>query len=227
VTNIKARNQNGSRSRVLSERELAVVWNACADDDYSRIVKLLILTGQRKSEIGSLDWREVNAGERMIELPPSRTKNGRAHIVPLSDEALAILKNVKPGKGRDFVFGRGAGGFSGRSKAKAVLTARIAKAEAHTARKTDRKPMAPWVIHDIRRTVVTGLHEKAIAQPHIVEAIVNHASGYRADVGGVYNRAVYLNERRRALDLWGQHIAALVAGRESNVIPIARSAGLG
>jgi integrase len=218
VANIKARSQNGPRSRVLSELELADVWNACLDDDYGRIVRLLILTGQRKTEIGDLDWREVDAGTRQIELPPERTKNARAHIVPLSDEALVILRGVPRRKGRDLVFGCGAGGFSGWSKAKAELDAGIAAARKDAG----LRPMLSWVLHDLRRTFVTGISERGFAQPHVVEAIVNHVSGAKAGVAGVYNKAVYLNERRRALDVWGQHIAALAAGRESNVVPLAR-----
>jgi integrase len=221
VINIKARNQNGSRSRVLTEAQLVEVWRACLDDDYGRIVKLLILTAQRKSEIGNLDYREINTSDRLIELQPTRTKNGRAHLIPLSDEALAILKSASRRKDRDFVFGRGAGGFSGWSRAKADLDKRIRSARKDAR---SREPIAPWVIHDIRRSVVTHLHERGFAQPHVVEAIVNHVSGHQAGVAGVYNKAVYLAERRRALDMWSDHIAALTAGRESNVVALPSAA---
>jgi integrase len=212
VTNIKARNQNGPRARVLSEVELANVWSASSDDDHGQIVKLLILTGQRKSEIGDLDWSEVDTNKRQLELPPERTKNGRAHLVPLSYEAVAIFNGMTPQEDRTLVFGKGEGGFSGWSKGKAKLDKRLPK------------KLPAWTLHDIRRSVVTHLHERGLAQPHVVEAIVNHVSGHQAGVAGVYNKAVYLNERRRALDQWGAHIAALVTGRVSNVVPLARSA---
>ena len=117
--NIRARAQSGARDRVLSEAELAAVWNACdGDDDFSRIVRLLILTGQRRAEIGDLAWPEIDLEKRQIELPETRTKNGSSHIVPLSDEALAILAAIPARHGRDLVFGSGVGGFSGWSKAK-------------------------------------------------------------------------------------------------------------
>jgi integrase len=239
VTSIKKRNKNDPRMRVLKESELVEVWNACLNDDYGKIVKLLILTGQRKSEIGDLAWPEIDTDKRQIEIPAQRCKNGRSmlkngigtHIVPLSDEALAILAEVEHRKDRDLLYGRGVDGFSGWSACKARLDKRIAEARKKAGVK---KPMDPWTIHDLRRSCVTHLTESredsetkspwSFTQPHIVEAIVNHISGHKAGVAGVYNKAAYLSERRRALDLWGQHIAALIAGRERNVIHFPQAA---
>jgi integrase len=211
VTNIKARNQKGPRSRVLSEAELVEVWRACEDDDYGWIIKLLILTAQRKSEIGDLSWPEIDMGKCQIELPEHRTKNGRPHIVALADETLSIIKSVSRREGRTFLFGRRDSGFSGWSSGKAKLHRRLPK------------KMPAWTLHDIRRSVVTHLHERGFAQPHVVEAIVNHVSGHQAGVAGVYNKAVYLAERRRALNMWGAHIAALVAGSRGNIVPLGRT----
>jgi integrase len=120
--NIKARS-NSSRDRTLSEPELLEVWSACRDDDFGRIVRLLILTGQRRSEIGGLSWDEVPEGERYIDLPGRRTKNGRPHIIPLSREALALLPERS--ETCDVVFGRTGDGFRGalRQIARAVLEA--------------------------------------------------------------------------------------------------------
>jgi integrase len=97
--NLGARANGGARDRVLTESELVEVWHACEDDDYGRIVRLLILTGQRKTEIGDVLWPEVQKDRRQIDLPAWRTKNHRAHLVPLSDEALAILESVKQREG--------------------------------------------------------------------------------------------------------------------------------
>ena len=215
---IRSRAQNRARERVLTEAELMEVWNACLDDDHGRIVRLLILTGQRRTEIGDLAWPEIDLEKRQIDLPERRTKNGRAHIVPLSTAALGIVKSLPRSLGRELVFGRGAGGYSGWSKSKAELDARIAKARAQVGHKSKAKPMPNWTLHDLRRSFVTHLSEHGFAQPHVVEAIVNHISGAKAGVAGVYNRASHLAEKRQSLDLWGAHITALVAGTESNVV---------
>ena len=212
--NIRARGQRAARARALSAVELRAVWNACGSDDYGAIVRLLILTGQRRSEIGDLRWPEVDLDKRQVELPGTRTKNGRPHLVPLPDAAIAVLEDTSRREGRDFVFGIGAGGFSGWSKSKAELDRRVAAAAI------DGKVMAPWTLHDLRRTFVTHVSEHGIAPPHVVEAIVNHISGAKAGVAGVYNRATYLSEKRRALDLWGAHLFALLTGCPSNVVTL-------
>ena len=202
---ISPRSEAGARERVLTEPEIAEVWQACLDDDYGKIVRLLILTGQRRAEIGDLAWPEIDLDKRQIELPASRTKNGRPHLVPLTEHATAILETITETEHRDFVFGRGVGGFSGWSKAKAELDARIAEARIKAGIK---KPMPPWVLHDLRRSFVTHLNENKFAPPHVIEAIVNHVSGHLAGVAGTYNKALYLDERRRALGLWGHEVAA-------------------
>ena len=212
VQNIQRRAQGEGRTRVLTEAELATVSRACADDDYGRIVRLLILTGQRKSEIGGLEWSEIEWDRRQIDLPPERTKNGRAHVVPLSDEALAVIAGVHRREGRNTAFGDGSNGYRGWSKAKSRLNSRLPA------------DMPAWTLHDIRRSVVTHLHERGIALPHVVEAIVNHVSGHQGGVAGVYNKAAYLDDRRRALDRWGQHVSSLVEGRVSNVVPMKKTA---
>jgi integrase len=215
--NIKARAGGESRVRVLSLNELAEVWEGCADDDYGHIVQLLILTGQRRNEIGELGLSEYNAEARQIDLPAARTKNNRPHIVPLSDEAIAILRAIPRRQKRDLVFGSGAGGFGGWSKSKAALDARILDARRKVRK--DAPTMPDWTVHDIRRSFVTHMNEEKVALPHVIEAIVNHISGHLAGVAGVYNKAQYLAERRQALDLWGERIAALVAGRENTIVP--------
>jgi integrase len=188
---------NGKRHRTLNDAELRHVWRAAADTgDHGIIVRLLILTGQRKSEIADLQWSEIKDGR--IELPPERTKNGRPHIVPLSPEAGAIIKAVPIWRAdSDYVFGEGKKGFQGWSKAKRALDAKLRKIE-------------PWRLHDLRRSVVTGMNEHGIAPPHIIEAVVNHISGHRGGIAGIYNVASYLDERDLALQVWGAHVAKVV-----------------
>jgi integrase len=146
-------------------------------------------------EIADLSWSEVDLDKATITLPPSRTKNHREHIIPLSAPALEILKGRAP-NGRELVFGSGDRGFSGFSKAKRALDERA-------------KLKEPWVVHDIRRSVATGLAK--LVQPHIVECVLGHTSGFRAGVASVYNRHAYEAEKREALDLWGKHIRQLVS----------------
>ena len=193
-----------SRDRVLADHELAAIWQALPDGDFGTIVKLLILTGQRRSEIGGLRWSEIDltrVGEHygVINLPGERTKNGHAHFIPLSEPVRAILQ-AQP-RLREHVFGRGdsADGFVGWSAAKTALDERLPKMDA-------------WTLHDLRRTMATGMGELGV-QPHIIEAAINHQSGHKAGVAGTYNRANYHAERRVALDKWAAHIMALVTKR--------------
>jgi integrase len=185
-----------ARSRVLSDAELRTIWNALPEHgDYRDLIRLLILTGQRLREIANLSRREIDFDKATITLPPSRTKNNREHVVPLSAPALAILKGSMH-DARELVFGTGLSGFSGFSKAKRELDERA-------------KLSSPWVVHDIRRSVATGLAK--LVQPHIVECVLGHVGGFRAGVSGVYNLHAYETEKRQALDLWGEHIRGLVS----------------
>jgi len=201
---IKARADKKPRERVLSEPELVEVWNACEDDDFGAIIKLLILTGQRREEIGGLRFEEVRDG--VIVLPLSRTKNKRAHAIPLSAPAQAILAR-RPSQEGDFVF-CGAQAFASWSRGKSLLDASVAAAGAR---------FAPWTVHDIRRSVATGMAELGI-MPHIIEAVLNHVSGHKAGIAGVYNRATYEREKRAALATWADHVLAAVEGRVGIVV---------
>ncbi len=199
-----------SRDRVLGDPELSEIWKACLDDDYGAIIKLLMLTGQRFNEIAALRCDEVH--DEQIVLPADRTKNGRTHIVPLSEPAKALTANGRRGE-RRHVFGRDDTGFQGRSAAKKKLDARIARAG---------KPLSHWTPHDLRRTVATRMAELGV-QPHIVEAVLNHVSGHKGGVAGIYNRATYDKEKREALNLWAEHVMATVEGRAATVLPLRRA----
>jgi integrase len=212
------------RERVLTPSELRAIWSACAFDDHGRIVRLLMLTGQRREEVAGMAWSELSLDRALWTLPSSRTKNGRGHDVPLAETALAILAGVERREGRDLLFGESDGPFSGWSRCKARLDDRITlantKASGRKQPASEDRP-APWVLHDLRRTAVTGMAELGV-QPHVIEAVVNHVSGHKAGVAGVYNRATYVAEKRQALARWAGHIMELVAGEPSNVVPLRR-----
>jgi integrase len=199
--------EGGSRERVLIEAELAELWAALGDDQFGDIVRLLILTAQRREEIGGLRWSEVDLERRLLVWGPERTKNRRLHELPLSTAARAILDRQPRRKGRDLVFGYGPGPFSGWSDCKAALEERLLAARSSANRRA--KPLPDWRLHDLRRTAATIMADKLGVLPHIIEAVLNHVSGHRAGVAGVYNRARYEAEMRDALERWAEHVEAI------------------
>lgn len=211
-----------SRDRVLSADELRIIWNALPAGDFGDIVRLLMLTGQRRDEIGAMGWSEIDFDRKVIKLESKRTKNGREHEVPMSAAVCAILEARPSMAGRDHVFGLGEGGFGGWSKCRERLDETIAAEQKQSGRKA-KPSIAPWVLHDIRRSVATHMAEDLGIQPHIIEAILNHVSGHKNGVAGIYNRAGYEREKRMALDLWAEHLTAIVEKRESNVTPLKRA----
>jgi hypothetical protein len=140
-------------------------------------------------------------------------------MIPLVADPLAILTARHPVEGRRFVFGRGRAGFVAWSSAKRALDECIAKARKAAG---NSEPMPAWTLHDLRRTASTVMHEKLGVLPHIVEACIGHV-GHKRGVAGVYNLATYDREKRQALARWADHVMALVEGRESNVVTLARA----
>jgi len=201
VIGTKGQSERPQRDRVLSDDELAKVWRACHDDDFGRIVRLLILTGCRRGEIGGLRWSEIH--DDAIHLPAERCKNGRAHIVPLTPLAMQIIESIPHRADRDFLFGeRSVDGFD-TWQAKTAFKDGISE---------------PWVIHDLRRTCATGLANLGF-QPHVIECVLNHTA-HRAGVGGVYNKSPYAREVKTALLTWSDHIASIISGEERKVVPL-------
>jgi integrase len=223
IGGIKRRADGGSRERVLTEAELVAIWKACNEDDHGWIVRLLMLTAQRREEFGGLLRDEVDFDKREIRLPGERTKNGRAHTIPLSDAAVAILQ-ASPQRGRrKLVFGRGEGGFSGWSRSKERLDARLPeemRATRLNAKGEEEENPNGWTLHDLRRTFATLSADHGFADPHIIEAMLNHQSGSKGGIAGIYNRANYERGKRQLADRWAEHITALVEGRASNIVPL-------
>ena len=198
-----------ARDRVLSDEEIVAVWRACGDDDFGRIVKLLILTGARRTEIGGLCWHELDHASGVWTLPAERSKNHRSHMLPLPSLAWDIVEGTPRLIGRDHVFGdRSAKGFTSWRQAKTALDARLSASD--------------WNLHDLRRSMATGLANLG-TQPHVIESILNHQSGHKRGPAGIYNRSTYQAEMCSALGLWSSHIEALVAGGARKVVPMRSS----
>jgi integrase len=196
------------RDRVLVDAELRAIWQALEDNEYGAIVRLLMLTGQRLNEIAGLRWSEIDFDRGVLSFPSSRTKNARPHELLMSAQVRALLSALPKKDGRDFVFGKGRGPFSGFARCKAILDSCIAESN---------RALAPWVVHDIRRSVATGMAELGI-QPHIIEAVLNHVRGHKGGIAGIYNRAQYSAEKAHALAQWDEHLADMIAGRKSKVV---------
>jgi integrase len=177
-----------SRERVLTDDELGKVWTAC-DGPYGAVVRMLALTGARRDEIAKLRWSEIDGAT--IKLEGSRTKTGAPHTIPLSSAAQALLKSL-PHLG-DFVFS-GARPMSNWTKSKLRLDG--------------ASGVTNWRIHDLRRTVATGL-QKLGANLQTIEAVLGHTSGSRSGVVGVYQRHSFEAEKREALEAWGRHVVEL------------------
>jgi integrase len=191
---------NPERDRVLTDAELAVIWRACGEDDYGRCIRLLILLGARRQEVGGMCWSELDLEKGTWALPKNRAKNNRAHVLPLLPMALAIIRAVPHMASRDTLFGTRRKGLVSWSRGKKMLDA--------------RSNVKDWTTHDIRRTVATRMADINIA-PHIIEAILNHYDGHRRGVAGIYNQSRYGGLVKSALATWEGHILALIEGGET------------
>jgi integrase len=190
-----------ARERTLTETELHLIWNALEDDRYGAVVKLLMLTGLRREEVGGLRRDELDLDGQMIKLPAGRSK--RPHEVQLSPAALEILE-AQPHTG-EYVFGP----FNTWSHGKRKLDLKLGNS------------VAPWRLHDIRRTVSTMLHDRVNVAPHIVEAILGHHGGHRKGVAGTYNKARYAIATRDALDRWAALLMDIVSQRPAKIVKFA------
>jgi integrase len=199
------------RERVLADEELCAIWRATEiRGSFNAIVRELILTGQRREEVAAMTWGEIAPDLSTWTIPGTKAKNGAAHLVPLSSQAQTILRAAPHIEGNDLVFPGLRGPFNGFSKAKSVLD------------KTSG--VKDWRLHDLRRTLATGLQKLGV-RLEVTEAVLNHVSGSRAGIVGVYQRHNWADEKRAALNAWGAHVAALVDERaaQANVIPLQRA----
>lgn len=199
-----------ARDRVLSDDELAALWRV-ADLEalpWGPAIKLLILTGARREEVFSADRAEFDLAAREWTIPADRAKNGVPLIVPLSEAALAVLASIGEVEGSGKLFPtrtkarQADAGPSGFSKA-------MVRIRAALDAKLDRENGDHWQLHDIRRTVATGLQRLGV-RFEVTEAVLNHVSGSRGGIAGVYQRHDWKAEKRAALDVWALEVARIV-----------------
>ncbi|MFD1611500.1 tyrosine-type recombinase/integrase [Sphingomonas tabacisoli] len=181
---------------------------------FGPIVRLLIVTGQRREEVSSLAWEELDRTELLWTLPGERAKNGEPNCVPLNALAVAVLDEAAgqdkwPRRGRVFATSTGAG-FTGYHKGKTKLDALVADDGGGA--------LAPWQLHHLRRTLATGFQRLGV-RFEVTEAILNHIGGSRAGVAGIYQRHDWKKEKREALDLWNDHVEAALKARSERHAP--------
>jgi integrase len=220
------------RDRVLDDDELVAIWNAAAASNapFGSFFRLLILTGQRRSEVAAINWAELDRTSTMWAIPAGRAKNGVAHLVPLTTtavdelDALALEAQVKaeekdPDKTRwprsGYVLTTtGRSPISGITKAKDALDTFIKEAR-------DGTPLPGWRIHDLRRTLATGFQRLGV-RFEVTEAVLNHVSGAKSGVAGIYQRHNWATEKRHALDAWDAFVANLLKPKKGDrkVVPL-------
>jgi integrase len=200
------------RDRVLSDDELVRLWKATEQigGSFGAIYKLLILTGCRLNEVAQMRWAELSDDLATLKLPAERVKNRVAHDVPLSPMARDVIAAVPRIAGSEFVFpSRSGKPVSAVSKAKARIDGLMGP------------DVPPWVTHDIRRTVATGLQRLGVPLA-VTEKVLNHEGESFAGIVKVYQRHEYAAEKRAALERWAAHVKGLIAGTAAGVVPIRR-----
>jgi integrase len=196
-----------SRDRVLDDKELRRVWVAAGKlgHPHTGILRLLILTGQRRNEIARLRWSEVDLEDRALHIPAARTKNARAHDVPLSASAQAVIAGLPRLVDADLVF---------TVRRKPIVNFSHMKQRLDSA-----SGVTDWTLHDLRRTVASGLQRLGV-RLEVTEAVLNHKSGSTAGIVGVYQRHDYAAEKCDALARWADHVDAVVSGRKANIVTL-------
>lgn len=214
---VRAPTAERSRDRILSDDELRIVWRVATEDGwpFGRLVQLLILTGQRRDEVAEMRWLELDLGARLWTLPRERSKNDTAHEVPLSDQALAIIERLPriAGKAKLVFTTTGETPMSGFSRGKERLDKLVLADLQEAARRSGGDPdkVEPpdrWTLHDLRRTMASGMARLGIQLP-IIEKVLNHSSGSFAGIVGVYQRHSFSDEKRAALERWARFVIEL------------------
>jgi integrase len=237
VVRMKPRVKEHPRDRALSDDEIRWFWQACEEigQPFGPLFQLLLLTAQRRDEVGTLEWPEIDLEKRLWSIGRHKAKNDRAHDVHLSELAVEIISALPKKAHVSLVFTTtDTTPVSGFSRAKENLDAAMRRARRRSlglpendeaylkalALPRGKKPpeeVAEWILHDLRRTAATGMARLNIP-PHVVDKVLNHVSGTIRGVAAVYNRFGYVEERKAALEAWGRYVAGLVRPAANNVV---------
>ncbi|MFD2498581.1 tyrosine-type recombinase/integrase [Rhizorhabdus histidinilytica] len=195
-----------ARDRVLTDEEIAIIWSAAADAGslFGPIVRLLLATGQRREEVTQMDWAEVKRSEALWRLPKERAKNNVAHVVPLNELAIQVLDRVARGE----KWPRSGAVFMTNGKGPFTAHARGKKRIDKRAEVLAKKPLAPWRLHDLRRTMATNFQRLGI-RFEVTESALNHVGVSRVGVAAVYQRHDWLDEKIDAFTAWAAHLEAV------------------
>lgn len=198
IAGLKAPTRERSRDRVLDDHEITAVLHACAGDvyPYRQFSPMLLATAQRRGEVAAMRWSEIDTAAKTWVIPAERSKNGKPHVVPLNDFALALLADIpRFANGCDLVF-------------TSTTTTPISGFSKGIRRVHERSKTSEWRFHDLRRTAASGMARVGVA-PHVIEKVLNHISGSISGVAAIYNRWSHDPEKRAALDAWGSNLEQL------------------
>lgn len=203
---IKRPAKEEARDRILNKDEIARFWRGCdaLGWPFGMLFKLLLVTAQRRDEVAGMKWEDLDLEGQIWTLPKQETKSDRLHVVPLSPMAAEILRAL-PHTGGLVFSTTGRTPISGFSRAKRRLD--------------ELAELSGWRLHDLRRTAASGMAEIGIA-PHVIEKVLNHASGQISGVAAVYNRHAYNREKKDALCAWSNALCDILEPHESNVLPL-------
>jgi integrase len=210
VAGVRHRGKEASRDRMLTDDELRAFWGGCEalGWPFGPMFRLLLLTAQRRDEVGGMRWSELDLGKCEWVLPRERVKNDKGLVVHLSAPAIEIIEQLPQIGESDLVFTTNERSpVSGFSKVKSRLDTLMGNP-------------SEWVLHDLRRTAASGMARLGIA-PHVVDRVLGHTAGTIRGVAAVYNRFEYLSERKAALAAWGRFVERLARPAETKVDELA------
>jgi integrase len=208
ASGVERPHEEKARERTLTDAELRALWLVGEGNVFGLALRLMLLTGARRNEVSRIRWVEIDEASRLWTIPAERSKNGRAHAVPFSPQAWAIITSMPRLADCPYIFtADGRKPITGWAKAKTRLSAKANIAEES------------WRLHDLRRTAASGMQRLGVSVP-VVEKALNHVSGTFRGIVGVYQTHDYRDEVRDALQRWANHVEGVVSGKPAEVVPI-------